>query len=207
MMGFKFRSVVLALLLVAIILAMGCAVPVRRKVGTAPEPVLTVETVSSAGMLAKIQNSEDEIWVEGNLDVLDEGYAADVVIHRLQAPDIVGLDDLKKDIEATRSLFSDCRVIVHELIVEGDKRVAQWSWEGTSSGPANVIQYTFRSEETGESQSVDIPIPVGTKLSLGGCSVNRIVDGKVAERWHYSDSLIVPLQKMGIIVRTEWRVQ
>jgi predicted ester cyclase len=170
------------------------------------------EGMTKAQLIAQIQKNWDEVWVNGNLDAVDEAsnlfassYTADAVIHRLQEPDM-DPGGLKESFAWFRSQFSDTRVIVDDVIAEGDRMVIQYTMNFTVKGPGNVVRYTFQNQATGESQSVSFPVPIGTRLSSRGCGVLRLVDGKIAEEWGYSDSVAM-LQQAGIAVKSEWLEQ
>jgi hypothetical protein len=170
------------------------------------------EGMTKAELIAQIQKSWDEIWVNGNLDAMDEAsdllatsYTADAIIHRLQEPD-TDPGNLKESFAWFRSQFSDTRVIVDDVIAEGDRMVIQYTMHFTVKGPSNVVRYTFQNQATGESQSVSFPVPIGTRLSSRGCGVLRLVDGKIAEELGYYDSVTM-LQQAGIAVKSEWLEQ
>lgn len=165
------------------------------------------EGMTETQLIAQIQKNWDEIWVKGNLDAMDEAsallatsYTDDAVIHELRGPDTAPVV-LKKSFAWFRSQFSDTRVIVDEVISEEDRMVIQYTMNAKLKGPSNLMQCTFQNLETGESQSVSFPVSIGTKLSFKGCGVLRLVDGKIAEEWGYSDSIVMP---MGIAFRSEW---
>jgi len=113
---------------------------------------------------------------------------------------------LKQSFAWFRSQFSDTRVIVDDVIAEGDRMVIQYTMNFTVKGPSNVVHYTFQNQATGESQSFSFPVPIGTRLSSRGCGVLRLVDGKIAEELGYYESAAM-LQQAGIAVKSEWLEQ
>ena len=170
------------------------------------------EGMTKEELIAQIQKNWDEIWVNGNMDAVDEAsnllassYTADAIIHRLQGPDM-DPGSLKQFFAWFRSQFSDTRVIVDDVIAEGDRMVIQYTMNFTVKGPSNVVRYAFQNQATGESQSVSFPVPIGTRLSSRGCGVLRLVDGKIAEELGYYDSVAM-LQQAGIAVKSEWLEQ
>jgi predicted ester cyclase len=160
------------------------------------------EVGSSAELKARLQSLEDEVWIKGNLDALDESIAADFVLHKLGEADVMGLDAYKDGIEGTRSVFPDGRVVIDNIISEGDMMVTQWSFKGTYAGP-KAIRWIFWDMKDGKSQSVTIPMRIGRKFTIVGCTVARMVDGKIVEEWDYSDDMIGPLQQSGIAFLVE----
>jgi len=170
------------------------------------------EEMTKAQLIARIQKNWDEIWVNGNLDAMDEAsgllatsYTADAVIHELQGPD-TNPAMLKKSFAWFRNQFSNTRVMVDDVIAEGDRMVIQYTMNATLKGPSSLMRYTFQNQTTGESQSVSFPVSIGTKLSFKGCGVLRLMDGKIAEEWGYSDSVAL-LQQAGIASKSEWLEQ
>jgi len=105
-----------------------------------------------------------QIWNQGNLVLVDEVYAAQVVRYDAGWPHpIRGLDALKSHFQFYRSAFPDIDMIIQETIMEGDKIVWHWTLTGTNTGPM------------GEAS------PTNKEVRLSGISVGRIVDGKIAE--------------------------
>lgn len=131
---------------------------------------------------AKIQRSGEEAWHKGNVDALDEAYATDYVSHRPPFPDAKGLEAVKQYITDTRLGYSDIQMIYDEWI---------------SAGDAIAYRYRGRMKHTGTSPSLPIP-PTGKDLTLEGCVVVHVKDGKIIEEWEYSDYLGF-LQQLGLV--------
>ena len=191
-MRYKYMAFIFVLSAVAFI--MGC--------GATKEGATPAEVEPPAELKARLQSLQDEVWLKGNLDVLDETLAADFVLHKLGETDALDLDTYKEGIEGTRSVFPDCRVTIDKVIREDDMMVTQWKFTGTYVGP-KAIRWIFWSARSGDSQSVVIPMPVGKKYTVTGCTVARMVDGKIVEEWDYSDDMVGPLQQSGIAFMVE----
>jgi predicted ester cyclase len=131
---------------------------------------------------AKIQRVSEEAWYNGNVDGLAEVYAADYVSHRPPFQDARGLEAVKQYLADTRLAYSDMQATYTEWIAQGD---------------AIAYRYTMRMKHTGVSPSLPVP-PTGKELTLEGCVVVRVKDGKVIEEWEYSDYLGF-LQQLGIV--------
>jgi predicted ester cyclase len=138
--------------------------------------------MSLAEMKAKIRWAGEEAWLNGNLDALDEVYAADYVWHRPPFPDTNGIEAVKKSIEGMRSAYSDIKVVYEEMVGE-DSTIAYW--------------YSLRARHTGVSPTMPIP-PTGKEVILVGCVVVRIEDGKIVEEFEHSDYLGF-LQQLGVV--------
>ena len=66
------------------------------------------------------------------------------------------------------------------MIAEDDRVAARWTMHGTHTGGFNGMPAT------------------GRPITIAGCSLVRIQDGRIAELWHLEDDLAVPRQ-LGII--------
>ena len=133
-------------------------------------------------MKAKIRWAGEEMWLKGNLDALDEVYAADYVWHRPPFPDASGLAAVKESVAGTRSAYSDIQIAHKEMVGEGGRI---------------VYRYTWQAKHTGQSPTLPIP-PTGKEVVLAGCVVVCIEDGKIVEEFEHSDYLGF-LQQLGVI--------
>ena len=131
---------------------------------------------------AKIRRIIDEAWNKGNLNTLDELYAADYVGHNASFPDTEGLKELKDFVQDTHNTYPDFHLTIDEMIMEGDTLVSRWSWQGTHKG-----------------QSARLPIPpTGKHVTLTGCNVAHMKGGKVVEDWGFGDNLGL-MQQLGVV--------
>jgi len=118
-----------------------------------------------------------QIWNQGNLDLVDQVYAAQVVRYDAGWPHpIRGLDALKNHFQFYRSAFPDIDMIIQETIMEGDKIVWHWTLTGTNTGPMGEAPAT------------------GREVRLSGISIGRMVDGKVAEMGDFYNQASLLLQ-------------
>jgi len=129
-----------------------------------------------------IRRAGEEAWYHGNMDLMDQVYAADYVSHRPPFPSIQGLEAVKQFVAAARQGYSDIQVDYEEMIAEGDTM---------------AYRYTMRMKHTGVSPSLPIP-PTGKDLTLQGCVVVHIREGQVVEEFEYSDYLGY-LQQLGVV--------
>ena len=131
---------------------------------------------------AKIRWAGEQAWLKGNLDALDEVYCGDYVWHRSPFPDARGLEAVKKSMAGMLSAYSDIRIAYEEMIGEGNSIAYRYSW---------------RARHTGQSPTLPIP-PTGKEVTLTGCVVVHIADGKVVEEFEHSDYLGF-LQQLGVV--------
>ena len=132
---------------------------------------------------ADIKRVVEEVYNKGNLDVMDEFQATNVVSHRRPPfPDIEGLEAVKQTIRDFRSAFPDLQLTIDEIIVEGDRAALRWTLRGTHTGKSSVMP---------------VP-PTGKQVTVVGCTIERWVGGKMVEQWMYSDNLGM-MQQLGVI--------
>ena len=123
----------------------------------------------------------DEIFSGGNLDLADELYAPDYVLHDPMLPeDLYGPEGLKRYAAMTLGAFPDARVTVEDQVAEGDKVVSRWTAAGTHTGDL-----------------MGIP-PTGRRIEVSGITINRFSGGKIAEDWYQSDDLEM-MRQLGVM--------
>jgi steroid delta-isomerase-like uncharacterized protein len=123
----------------------------------------------------------EEVFNGGNLDLADELYAPDYVLHDPSLPeDLHGPEGLKRYAAMTLGAFSDIRVAVEDQVAEGDKVVSRWTATGTHTGDL-----------------MGIP-PTGRRVEISGVTINRFSGGKIAEDWYQSDDLGM-MQQLGVV--------
>ena len=125
------------------------------------------------------------VWEEGNIDLVDELLAPDYINHTPASPDQpTGPEGVKGVVAMFRSAIPDLRVVVEDMIAEGDKVVVRYTLEGTHEG-----------------ELFGVP-PTGQRLSIKSIAVERVSDGKIREHWRVTDSLDM-MQQLGAIPTPE----
>jgi steroid delta-isomerase-like uncharacterized protein len=122
----------------------------------------------------------EEAWTRGNVDVLDELAAPNIVDHSLPPGLPAGVEGNKQFLMAYRAAFPDLHVEVDDQIEEGDKVVTRWTAYGNNTGPL------FGMPATGKAAKVS------------GIIIDRIVNGKVVESWSNFDQLGM-MQQLGVM--------
>ena len=108
-----------------------------------------------------------EVVNKGNLDSVDEIFASDYVRHDPSALlGNVGREEYKQAFTNLRHSFPDAQWKMEDLLADGDKVVARWTFTGTHEG-----------------QFFNIP-PSGKKVAYPIIAIYRVADGKIAEDWH-----------------------
>jgi steroid delta-isomerase-like uncharacterized protein len=101
----------------------------------------------------------------------DEIFAPDVVFHGLAGGNLRGIDATKGFIGAYRTAFPDAASSVEDQVAEGDKVVTRWRARGTHRGPLGELA------------------PTGRAFDVGGITIERVADGRIAEVWVARDEL------------------
>jgi steroid delta-isomerase-like uncharacterized protein len=128
----------------------------------------------------------EEVFGEGKLNVLDEIIARE---HVNSGPgNLPGLpagpEGTKQIVTMYRNAFPDVHFTIDEQIAEGDRVVTRWTAHGTHQGELAGIPAT------------------GNLSTVTGITVDRIVNGKIAESWGIFDQFRM-MQQLGVISTPE----
>ena len=126
-----------------------------------------------------IQRVIDEVYNRGNLSVVDEVAARDMIIHA-PSKDIRGSEGAKQYVSAFRAGFPDLHFTIEDQVAEGDTVVTRWTARGTHRGEFQGVPAT------------------GRKIQLAGTDIDRIVGGKVVECWAHVDELGL-MRQLGVV--------
>lgn len=121
----------------------------------------------------------DEVLNRGNLEVVDELFAPDFRDHTPRPGQGPGREGYKQAITLLRAAFPDLAYTIEDLIAADDKVVLRLSARGTHQGDL-----------------MGIP-PTGKAVRIVGIVIDRIVDGKLVERWGLGDDLDL-LDQLGV---------
>ena len=123
------------------------------------------------------------IWVEGlnrsDVSAADAAFAPDCIVHitGVAAP-FRGVGPWKELVAGLLRAFPDLQFTVEDQLVQGDRVAFRWRAVGTHTGPL------------GEAP------PTGKAIAIDGLILDRVVDGKVQERWEQWDQSLM-LQQLG----------
>ncbi len=115
-----------------------------------------------------------------NVGVVDELFAADYVNHLLPPGTPPGPGGEKGLFYMFYSAFPDFSITMNDLIAEGDKVVARWTFHGTNTGEFQGMPAT------------------GRQASFEATNVFRLSGGKIVENWSSFDQLGL-MQQLGVI--------
>jgi steroid delta-isomerase-like uncharacterized protein len=114
----------------------------------------------------------EEVWNNGNLDVIDELVSEDHVDHdpgREGTPG--GREGMRAFVQMYRSAYPDTHIEFGEIIAEGDLVAGNWTATGTHQGELMGIA------------------PTGRSIKITGMGMDRVRDGQIVESWGNYDSL------------------
>ena len=126
----------------------------------------------------------EQTWIDGlnrgDVSVADKVFAADCVIHINGGPDRnLGVAGFKQMIAGLLAAFPDLRLTIEDQIAAGDKVATRWVAEGTNSAPFGNVPAT------------------GRRVRVDGLVLDRVVDGRVVERWEQWDQAGM-MQQLGL---------
>ena len=149
-LGLKFGLVALLLMCFG---AIGCQ-----------EQLADATVTSQAARTLMIQNID--FYNTGNMSMVDMVVSPDYVGHySSQAEDIFGIEGFKNWVRSNRTAYSDFRVTIDRVVVEGEMICLQWTVTGTNDGARGEIPAT------------------GKRIKVKGLTLSRILDGKIVEEW------------------------
>jgi len=123
----------------------------------------------------------EEAFNAGRLEVVDELVASDFVEHDPSLTEEVrGPAGVKELVAGYRAAFPDIRITIEDQIADGDYVVSRWSGTGTHQGELMGMPAT------------------GKQATVTGITIDRIVDGRIAESWDNWDTLGL-MQQLGAI--------
>ena len=123
----------------------------------------------------------EEAFNAGNIDAIDELVTTDFVNHDAALPEaMIGPEAAKATISGYRTAFPDLRITIEEQIADDQGVATRWSAKGTHEGDL-----------------MGMP-PTGKQSTVTGITIDRIVDGRIAESWTNWDTLGM-LQQLGVV--------
>ena len=117
----------------------------------------------------------EEVWNQGNLDVIDEIYAPEHTYGIYGSAEV-----FKQYVMMTRAAFPDVHITINDEIAQGDLVATMVTATGTHTG-----------------EFMGIP-PTGVVGARTGIAIARVVDGKINMVWENHDELGM-MQMLGVI--------
>ena len=117
----------------------------------------------------------------GNVDLVDELFTNDCVIHRPEAPEpLLGLDGIRKIIAGAKTRYSRFETTIHDLFDAGDRVVCR-------------LSHRVVFQEDWESR-IGRHAVIGKQIEWPAIAIFRFDGGKIAEEWVCRDELGMLLQ-------------
>jgi steroid delta-isomerase-like uncharacterized protein len=122
----------------------------------------------------------DEVWNEGNLELVTELFAADGMSYDLGGTGnhAKGPEGIKPLIEAFRKTFPDLKIVIQDAIADEEKVAMRWAASATHTEEGMFGPPTFR------------------KVYVTGMAFIRCNEGQIMEAWNNWDimSLVQQIQ-------------
>jgi steroid delta-isomerase-like uncharacterized protein len=130
---------------------------------------MTREDEATDANLALVRRFIEDFWAGGDLSRVEEFLAPEYVEHNLLPGQAPGLEGYRQRFVALRAAFPDVRIVIDDLLAEGDRVMARVSIEGTHLGP-------FLGQP-----------PSGRIARMAAINVYRVANGRIVERWGVQD--------------------
>jgi len=134
----------------------------------------------SADNKAIVREYIEEVCVKGNLNLVDKYIAPNFVGRTVGMPVAEGREGFKQMLTGVYNAFANPQYTIEDLIAEGDKVVARWTFRGTHQ------------------QEIMGIAPTGKRVEMTGTITYRMANGQVQEWWEHID-LLGMLQQLGAI--------
>jgi predicted ester cyclase len=136
-----------------------------------------------------------DVWSNPDLNAAmkaaDELYTPDFVLHDWKG-DSYGVNEVKQGVTETRASFPDSREDVLDIVAERNMVMTRFMSAGTQKGDiASIPGYQPMVPANGKFQR------------FPELAVHRIVDGRIAEQWDFSDGWGANIQA-GLIDPSNW---
>jgi predicted ester cyclase len=123
-------------------------------------------------------------WVDGlnrgDASVADESFLPDCIVHVTGvAEPFRGVGPWQEFMAGMLRAFPDFHLTVEDQVVQGDLVAFRWRGAGTHTGPLGPVPAT------------------GKRVAIDGLILDRVVGGKVQERWEQFDQSLM-LQQLGL---------
>lgn len=129
----------------------------------------------------RLRNYVDEVWVEGNLDAIEEYVKPGYVEHNLSGhnPDIEGIEAHRENVEQFRTALPDLELDLERVVADGDKTAQLFTCRGTHEG-----------------EMMGTP-PTGESVEFPAVGITVWEDGKMIEDWSQVDMLGI-MEQLGL---------
>ncbi|MBA2596224.1 MAG: ester cyclase [Chloroflexia bacterium] len=173
----RYGVFVIPLLVLAIAASQLLVSPARAQVAT---PVAACPATTEAENEAIARRWHEDVINGGDLAVLDEIVASDIVHHAGTFPDGEGADAVAAVLGTLLTGFPDVRHTIEQFITADDLVITRWQAEGTHDGEFQGYAAT------------------GNAVVWTGINIFRIECGRIAEEWSEVDG-VGRLRQLGVL--------
>jgi steroid delta-isomerase-like uncharacterized protein len=118
-----------------------------------------------------VRRAIEEPW-KGDLNIVDELFAADYVGHDPAMPELLrGPSAVREFISTYREAYPDAKLTVETQVAEADMVATRWTARGTHEGELMGIE------------------PTGKQVTVTGLTLSRVQNGKIVEEFQNWDAL------------------
>ncbi|NJK53359.1 MAG: ester cyclase [Leptolyngbyaceae cyanobacterium SU_3_3] len=110
-----------------------------------------------------------QVFNQGQLDLLDEILSPSYVYHEAPPDILPGAEGIRQVVSIFRAAFPDLEITIDDQLADGDKVCSRATTRGTHQGEIFGIPAT------------------GKAVTMTGLTVVRIVDGRITESWVKND--------------------
>ena len=130
--------------------------------------------------IATVRRMIEQVYNKRHIDLIEEFFTEDVILHVIGIPSSSELEALRKYISQGLNAFPDFKLTFEDEIAAGDKVAARWTMTGTQKGELSGIPATDK------------------QVTESGMSFYRLTNAKIAEIWFLADNLGL-MQQLGVI--------
>jgi steroid delta-isomerase-like uncharacterized protein len=129
---------------------------------------------------ATVRRMIERVWNEHRLDLIEEFYSEEVILHSAGLPSSSGLEAMREATAMGLKAFPDQNLTIEGEIAEGDIVAARWTSRGTHKG-----------------ELMGIP-PTGKQFTHAGMTFYRLANAKIVETWFVAD-ILGQMQQLGVV--------
>jgi predicted ester cyclase len=130
--------------------------------------------------IAIVRRFIDEVLNQGQLELIPELWASDLVWHGGSLGTIQGVEAYTEMLSGSAASFEDLNLIVDDTVATGDKVVVRFTNGGRNIGP-------FLGAE-----------PTGEVIRWEGIGIYEISEGRISEAW-FSEDLLGFAAQVGLV--------
>lgn len=129
---------------------------------------------------ALVRRLYEEVWVKGNLAVVDEVLASNFVLHNVPQGVKPDREGYKQWASMVSSGITDIQGECEDQIAEGKKVASRWTMTGKHTGELMGIPATNK------------------QITMRGITIDRLEGGKIVEEWNEIDNMGM-MQQLGVV--------